>query len=170
MIKGFRFLVLTVLILSACQSNFDTGTNIEAERKPMANDAREKPEAFIDQSLKLMYPNIGPYDLKIEQNHFATDFKIGGNHFKVKFDKNGDWVRSEVGIRFKKRIPEKIRNTVNTSDYADWFLADKTLIESPAKKMYKLEFQKGEEEWDVYFDTQGVVIKKDKEIKKTINR
>lgn len=162
--------LLIALYLFGCNSNFDTSTNIEAEVKPLPNANGEKPEVFIDQNLKLMYPDIGPYELKIERDHIAADFKIGGNHYKVKFDQNGDWIRSEIGIRFKNRIPEKVRNGIRESAYADWFLSDKTLIEKPASKRYKMEFQREEEEWDVYFDVEGKIVRKDKEIKKTINR
>lgn len=170
MVKGNPIFWLITLLLFSCNSNFDTATNIEAAIKPVLNSMDEKPEVFIDKNLKSMYPDIGPYELKIEHDHFATDFKIGGNHYKVKFDENGDWIRSEIKIRFKKRIPEKVRNGMEESEYADWFLADKTLIETPASKRYKLEFQRDEEEWDVYFNVDGEIVRKDKEIKKTINR
>lgn len=170
MVRVDPVIFLVILLLFGCNSNFDTATNIEVEIKPVLNSGGEGPEAFIDQNLKLMYPDIGPYELKIETDHFAADFKIGGNHYKVKFDENGDWVKSEVGIRFRNSVPEKIRKSVEGSEYANWFLSDKTLIETPALRRYKLEFQQGEEEWDVYFNIDGEIVRKDKEIKKTVNR
>lgn len=162
------FLILS-LVLFACNKSYDTSANIEANIKPTLNTNNTDPETFIDRSLKLMYPNIGRYDLKEEDSRYAISFKIGGNHFKVKFDANGDWVNSQIGIRFKNRIPGKIRSSIESSQYSGWFMTDKTLIETPAYKNYKIEFQKGEEEWDVYYDINGEILRKDKEIKKTKN-
>ena len=170
MVSKRLFYFLTIFLLHSCNSNFDTATNIEAKAKPGINQAGENPQTFVDQSLKLMYPDIGSYELKIERDQFAADFKIGGNHYKVKFDEKGEWLKSEIEIRFKNRIPEKIRKGIEASEYANWFLSDKTLIETPVTKRYKMEFQQGEEEWDVYFNIEGEIIKKAKEIKKTINR
>lgn len=166
--QPLNFLIF-VFILSACDSSYDTSASIEVANIPALNVTDEEPESFIDKSLKLMYPNIGKYDLKIEVDEFDTHFKVGGNNFKVKFDNKGNWMLSEVGIRFKNKIPGKIREEIALSEFSSWFLNDKTLIETPISKQYKIEFQQGEEEWDIYYDLEGKIVRRDKEIKKTKN-
>ncbi len=161
--------LLSLVLFPGCNGSFDTDTNIEVVENPGLNTNNVDHEKYIDSSLKSMYPNIGRYEIKIDVNKYNTHFKIGGNKFEVKFDQQGNWIKSEVGIRFKNKIPGVIREQIAVSEFADWFISDKTLIETPNSKRYKIEFQQNEEEWDVYFDVDGNVVRKEKEIKKTIN-
>ncbi len=172
-IPGNMIRILYILLLSTfvigCNSSFDTDANIEAATIPDLNNKQIDQEKYIDASLKLMYPSIGSYEMKIDEDKINTEFKIGGNKFEVKFDSEGNWIKSEVGIRFKNKIPGKIRDGIKSSEFAEWFISDKTLIETPNSKQYKIEFQLDEEEWDIYFDKEGNIVQREKEIKKKIN-
>ncbi|MDN5204841.1 PepSY-like domain-containing protein [Fulvivirgaceae bacterium BMA10] len=169
--RSMRWWILIFIIfqISGCDQSYDLDASIEVSKQPGENTENLDLETFVDKSLKEMYPKIGQYKLKIEDDQCEANFKIGGNDFNVKFGKGGIWKRSEVGIRYENKIPKKIRKAIQSSDLDDWFLVDKTLIETASEKRYKIEFQRGEEEWDIYFSDTGEILQREKQIKKTKN-
>jgi len=167
-----RFIVIQILLLgiiAGCES-FNPDTNIEAAYYPEPVTDTQDKEDYIDEVLKKMYPKIGKYKLKIDKDGYSTKFYMGGNHFTVKFDEGGNWKKSDVVVRYQLTLPPKVKEGIEKLGFDDWYLSDKGLKESADTIIYKMKFAKGEEEWKIWLDRQGNVVKKEKQIKKIKNQ
>ncbi len=165
-IKYLPFGMIAVLVW-ACQS-FNPNTNIETAIKPDKPDDVGDVEEYIVGTVSKMYPNIGKYHLKIVDKGYTFDFLIGGNQFKVRFDPKGNWTRSRVDIRYQSGLPSGLLDTLKDPIFEGWQMATRRMWETPDSTYYKLEFRKKEVEWDLHFDKNGNLLKKQKEIKKLI--
>ena len=167
-----RFIILQLLwlgILAGCES-YNTNTNIETAYYPEIGQSPEDPEEYIDGVLKKMYPKIGKYNLKIKSKSFDVKFYMGGNHFNVKFDRQGNWKKSVVEVRYQLTLPPPVKESITNLGFDNWYLATKALTQTSDSIVYKMSFRKKEEEWDVWLDRQGKVVKKRKQIKKVKNK
>jgi len=158
-------LVVAVLLVS-CQSGSNNSNILEVSVKSV-NSLNLEPESFIDMSLKKMYPDIRKYILEIENGFYETRFKLEGSAFHVRFDNDGNWLRTEVDIKFKHHVNQNVLSAIRSSEYDDWFMKEMDLTETPDSIVYKMEFKKDNIEWDIYYDHKGLVLKKEM---KTIKR
>lgn len=165
-IKYFPIGLIAVLIW-ACQS-LDPNTQIETVLKPVKPGDVGDVEEYISATVTRMYPNIGKYMIKIVDKGYTLDFLIGGNQFNVQFDSVGNWQRSRVEIRYESGLPSGILKALKDPLFQGWKMSTRRMYETPDSTYYKLEFRQKEVEWDLHFDREGNLLKKQKEIKKLI--
>ncbi|WP_028978529.1 PepSY-like domain-containing protein [Sporocytophaga myxococcoides] len=118
----------------------------------------------VSSALTQKYPDLKSGDIKWEKkdNNYKAEFTKDGQDYEVKLDNTGNWVSTEVDLT-EKDLPEKVRNGLNKSDYKSWTVKDVEKKEKPqGKTLYKIEVKQGEQEYDVYFDQEGTLVKKNK--------
>jgi len=54
--------------------------------------------------------------------------------------------------------------------FDNWYLSTKALTQTSDSIVYKMSFRKKEEEWDVWLNRQGKMVRKRKQIKKVKNK
>ncbi len=153
-------ILLLATVLLACNRS-ESENNFEAVNKT-ATTTESDPEKLIDSRLKAMYPRISKYTIESENESYETKFKIDGSELKSVFDGEGKWLRTEVDINFTHNINPKVLAAVDNSEFADWVLKEKDLIETPDSIIYKLEFKKDNVEWDIYYNEEGTVLNREK--------
>jgi len=149
------------MYLLGCGS-FNPNSDIEVAAFPPENINGIDVKDHIKESLKIMYPNIGTYKLENELDGHKALFHLGGSYFKVSFDSKGNWKKSKVDIRFTKSICDNVRTGIRETEFKDWKMIDKELEEKTTKKEYKFAFQKGKDVYELKFDGEGHLIKKEK--------
>lgn len=149
------------IILVACGS-FNPYSNVEIEELPPENVNGIDVKEHIKESLQIMYPNIGKYKLENELDGHKALFHLGGSYFKVSFDSKGNWKKSKVDIRFTKSINEMVREEIRKTEFKDWKIIAKELEEKIDKKEYKFAFQKDKDVYELKFNGDGELIKKEK--------
>jgi len=149
------------LLLIACGS-YDPNSKIEVAAYPDLNAGENDNRIHIDHSLKIMYPNIGKYTLENELDGHKVDFFLGGSSFRVSFDSLGNWKKSKVIIRFTKSINESVKGAIRNSEFKRWQVVKKELSEKPGEIEYEFEFKKGDQVYQVKYDGQGKLLKKER--------
>jgi hypothetical protein len=145
----------------ACGS-FNPNANIEIEEFPPENINGNDVKDHIKKSLKIMYPDIGKYKLENELDGHRVLFHMGGSFFKVSFDSNGNWKKSKVNIRFTKSINDNVRNAIRDTEFKEWKIIYKELEEKADEIEYKFAFQKEQDIYELKFDGNGRLVKKEK--------
>jgi len=163
MLNHYRSVILLIigLYLSGCGS-FNPNSNIEVAKIPPENVNGIDVKDHIRESLQIMYPNIGTYKLENELDGHKALFHMGGSYFKVSFDAKGNWKKSKVDIRFTKSINDKVRDGIKNTEFRHWKIIDKELEEKISEKEYKFAFQKEKDVYELKFDGEGQLIKKEK--------
>lgn len=153
-------LVLSLFMLS-CRS-FNPYSEVEVAEFPAENINGIDVMEHIKESLQTMYPNVGKYKLENELDGHKALFHLGGSYFKVSFNSKGNWKKSKVDIRFTKSINDEVREGIRNTEFKDWKIITKELEEKTDKKEYKFAFQKGKDVYELKFNGEGQLIKKEK--------
>ena len=165
---NFQFFAIALILIVSCQS-YNPNVSVQTAVKPELPDSVEDVEAYLTAIVGEMYPNIGKYRIKIVDKGYQFNFLIGGNEFDVKFNAAGKWKRSKVDIRYQRSLPQPILDVIKDDRLDGWQMVSRRMIETKDSTYYKLEFKKKEVEWDLHFDRNGNLLKKQKEIKKIIS-
>jgi len=157
----YIFIFITGLMMIGCGS-FNPNSNIEVADFPPENINGIDVKEHIRESLEIMYPNIGKYTLENELDGHKALFHMGGSYFKVSFDSNGNWKKSKVDIRFTNSINDNVRDAIKNTEFKDWKIIEKELEEKVDKKEYKFSFQDKKDVYELKFNGDGKLIKKEK--------
>ena len=66
---------------------------------------------------------------------------------------------TETDLLFEQ-LPEAVRNAFSTSEYADWRVEDaEELVRAGLEPVYVLEVEKGQNEYELYYTEDGVLIR-----------
>ena len=149
------------MLMVRCGS-FNPHSNIEVDHMPPENINGIDVKQHIRESLEIMYPNIGKYTLENEFDGHKALFHMGGSYFKVSFDSKGNWKKSKVDIRFTNSINDNVRNAIKNTEFKDWKIIEKELEEKKDKKEYKFSFQKKKDVYQLKFNSEGKLLKKEK--------
>jgi hypothetical protein len=157
----YIFVFVIGLSMVGCGS-FNPNSNIEVVVFPPENINGIDVKEHIRESLEIMYPNIGKYTLENELDGHKALFHMGGSYFKVSFDSNGNWKKSKVDIRFTNSINGNVRDAIKNTEFKDWNIIEKELEEKVDKKEYKFSFQNNKDVYELKFNGDGKLIKKEK--------
>ncbi len=95
-----------------------------------------------------------------EDSNFEANFKAKGKETSVVFDASGAILETEVEIK-KSELPASIMETLK-KDYADAKIEEVAKIDAKGVTTYEVEVEIGEDTFDLIFDTDGNLIKKEK--------
>lgn len=89
----------------------------------------------------------------------VADFHLSGNKAEAWFDNKGNWVMTKTEINFGL-LPEPVRLNLNGGEYKNWKPTDFDKLErSNAATVYVIEVEQGEQEVDLYYTEDGVLLK-----------
>ena len=129
-----------------------------------------------DNNNESIIPQTLPAKLKqyIDENHAGAriiEFEISKNTYieveiieaKVKKELLFDittqaWIQTKWDV---KTLPQSVLNSINDSDYSaakGWKIDDMEQVVSPKGTFYLVEFEKGEQEISLLFDTDGAIV------------
>ncbi|MDR0368404.1 MAG: PepSY-like domain-containing protein [Bacteroidales bacterium] len=74
-------------------------------------------------SLEALYPNAKFVEWEYDDGFLTAEFRNDGMDVKVWFDENGNWLKIETDMPFRK-LPKTVQDAFNNSDYADWRIDD----------------------------------------------
>ena len=92
-------------------------------------------------------------------NHIAT-FNQDNKEKEAWFDVNGVWLMTETDIVYEA-LPAEVKTTFEAlTKYDGWKRDDVDMLERKnMETVYVIEVEKGNEEYDLYFDTKGNLLK-----------
>jgi hypothetical protein len=93
-----------------------------------------------------------------DESIWESEFKLKGTEYSANFRTDGTWVETEYELK-KSELPSSIRDFLN-SDYKEYKIEEIESAETPDSKLIEVIVEKGEEHWELIFDSNGKFLKK----------
>lgn len=121
------------------------------------------PNDAVVASLSSKYPAARNIEWEMEGGYDVADFKDNGVDIEAWFASNGEWVMSKSDISYGV-LPEAVKSSFQSGIYADWQRDDICKLERLGMEtVYVIVVERGEQEVDLYYSSEGVLVKEDKE-------
>lgn len=96
-----------------------------------------------------------------EGNNYEASFKKGGKEMSAVFDGAGTLIETEVGIA-RRELPRAAQDVLE-KEYAGFKIEETAKITTRGVVLYEAEVEKGEQSFELIFDTTGKLLKKEAE-------
>lgn len=117
------------------------------------------PDQTITKAFDEKYPDAGKVEWETKGGYEVAEFHVSGNETEAWFDNKGNWVMTKTEINFGL-LPEAVRKSLKSSEYEDWKSTDFDKLErSNAATVYVIEVEQGEQEFDLYYTEDGILLK-----------
>lgn len=117
------------------------------------------PDQTTTKAFDEKYPNAGKVEWETKGGYEVAEFHVSGNETEAWFDNKGNWVMTKTEINFGL-LPEAVRTSLKDSEYKDWKTTDFDKLERyNAATVYVIEVEQGEQEFDLYYTEDGVLLK-----------
>jgi hypothetical protein len=143
----------------------DQRDNQQDQSRQLNNQDRQQQReipAEVSSALKEKYPNVKSSDINWnkEGENYQAEFINKGLKYQVVIDGSGNWLATETEMT-RSELPDKVKEGLKNSEFSSWDVKEVEKRESPqAKSQYIIEVEKGSQDFDVYFDQNGKVLKK----------
>lgn len=123
------------------------------------DDNNYLPDQTITKAFDEKYPDAGKVEWETKGGYEVAEFHVSGNETEAWFDNKGNWVMTKTEINFGL-LPEAVRKSLNSGEYKDWKPTDFDKLErSNAATVYVIEVEQGEQEFDLYYTEDGILLK-----------
>ena len=123
------------------------------------DDNNYLPDQTVTKAFDEKYPGVGKVEWETKSGYEVADFHLSGNKAEAWFDNKGNWVMTKTEINFGL-LPEPVRLNLNGGEYKNWKPTDFDKLErSNAATVYVIEVEQGEQEVDLYYTEDGVLLK-----------
>ena len=123
------------------------------------DDNNYLPDQTITKAFDEKYPDAGKVEWETKGGYEVAEFHVSGNEMEAWFDNKGNWVMTKTEINFGL-LPEAVRKSLKGSEYKDWKSTDFDKLErSNAATVYVIEVEQGEQEFDLYYTEDGILLK-----------
>lgn len=126
------------------------------------DDNNYTPDQTITKAFDTKYPNAGRVEWETKNGYEVADFRFEGNETEAWFDNTGKWLMTKTEINYGQ-LPEPVRTSLEQSEYSGWKRSDidkvERLVGSTTTTVYVIEVEQGNQEVDLYYTPDGVLIK-----------
>lgn len=110
-------------------------------------------------SFESKYPSADRVSWERKGGYYVAEFALNNKEANAWLDEQGVWYMTETDLRYDD-LPQAIKTAFTASEYGDWRVDDVDMIERPDREtMYVLEVEKGNQEYDLYYSEEGILIK-----------
>ena len=125
--------------------------------------AQEHSEKEVPAAVKTAFSQKFPAAKKVRWDmesatEWEAEFKQEGNEYSANFLTDGTWQETEHEIKTTE-IPESIKQIL-AQDFAGFKIEEAEISEKSDASVYEVAVEKGEEEWELVFDTNGKLLEK----------
>ncbi len=140
-----------VMVCALCGLFFMSCDNDDDDIK-LTNDA-------VKSTFDSKYPSATKVSWEMKGGYYVADFNFNKKEASSWLDQQGVWLMTETDSRYED-LPEVIKNAFKASEYGEWHVDDIDMLERPdMETMYILEVEKGNQEYDLYYSPEGILIK-----------
>lgn len=124
------------------------------------DDKRYTPDSAITKAFAEKYPDAQRISWENKHGYEVAEFYLDKYDTEAWFDNQGKWILTETEIPLSI-LPAAIRDDIAAGPYAQWVVKNEVdKIERPdTPTLYIVEVEKGEQEMDLYYMENGVLIK-----------
>lgn len=117
----------------------------------------EVPQALTEKFQK-EYPNGNDVEWEKEMDIYKVEFEIDRQDYEIWYAVSGEMVKMEKDLN-SSELPAAVSNAIKTN-YKDFRIDDCEEQQIDGKTSYKVELEKGSEDFDVRYDKAGKVLDK----------
>lgn len=143
--------LFTMIAATVCGMSFvscDDDDNINVSNLPGA----------IQKEFSTKYPNAQIEEWEQKNGYSVVDFRWDGFEAEAWFGANG-WVMTETDIPYQA-LPEAVKTSFEASRYANWKIEDIDKVERiHTETIYVIEVESGDADFDLYYSSNGILIK-----------
>ena len=115
----------------------------------------------VKKALQSKSPNAENGKWEMEGGNYEVNYKAKGESISMQFSPTGKWLETET--KLTGTIPALVTLTIN-KDYKGFKMGAPEKIETSDRgTLYEVVLKKDKESWEVLFNADGKVLKKDKE-------
>ena len=125
------------------------------------NQKDEKIPAAAKTGFAAKFPSAKKAKWSVEKpGEFEAEFKLNGEEASALFDSNGNLLETEVEIE-ESELPQAVKATI-AKDFAGFELDEiEKATDAKGIVFYEMEAEKGKEEFEISFDANGKLLKKE---------
>lgn len=117
------------------------------------------PPAEVQKSFDLKFPHATAVKWDKENAHeYEASFSWKNEKYSANFSDKGEWLETESATSFNL-LPEKVQNTFNASHKGTMVKAAAKIEPSKGAIKYEVEFKQGIKTVEVFYDSDGAIIK-----------
>ena len=122
-------------------------------------DDNIKVDTAIDNAFRQQYPDATRVEWEKKQGYYVADFRLNNTDAEAWYDRQGAWRMTERDVRYEQ-LPATVKTAFEAGEYSAWRIDDIDMLERPdAETVYIIEVEQGKVEYDLYYSTDGVLIK-----------
>ena len=123
------------------------------------DDLRRPGNQTVENSFTEKYAGATAIDWEKKGDYWVVDFRKDNKKMEAWFGNDGEWYLTETDISFDA-LPEPVKTAFLASEYQSWRIDDIDMIErKDMETVYVLEVEKGNEEYDLYYSSDGTLLK-----------
>lgn len=125
------------------------------------DDDDNKIDDIVKNTLATMFPDAKNVKWEDNKGLKVAEFMYEGFEKEVWFNVLGQWLMTKTELDKLENTPEAVQTAHKAGKYADWKIddVDKLEREEPKATYYVIEVEKGKEEIDLYYLTDGTLVK-----------
>ena len=113
----------------------------------------------IEKAFQTRYPSANRVEWEKKAGYYVAEFWNNNAETEAWFSGDAVWHMTETDVRYDD-LPLAVRDGFMASDYADWRIDDIDMLEcAGVETVYIIEVEQGNREYDLYFSTEGVLVK-----------
>jgi len=93
-----------------------------------------------------------------DETTWESEFKLNGTEYSANFLNDGTWVETEYELK-KSELPSSILELLS-SEYKGYKIEEIEVAETLDSKLFEVILEKGEEHWELIFDSNWMFIEK----------
>lgn len=142
------FTMIAATVCSTCFVSCDNDDSIKVSNLPVE----------IQKEFSTKYPNALIEEWEQKNGYSVVDFRWDGFEAEAWFGANG-WVMTETDIPYQA-LPEAVKTSFEASRYANWKIEDIDKVERiHTETIYVIEVESGDADFDLYYSSNGILIK-----------
>ncbi|MDP4271730.1 MAG: PepSY-like domain-containing protein [Bacteroidota bacterium] len=151
------------LMLIIALSTFAVATNAQKSEKESKKQVNV-PET-VKKSFAAAFPKVVKVKWSIEKpGEYEAEFIDGKIESSALYDAKGKWLATETEIA-QAQLPQAVKTSL-AKEFAGFKINEVEQVESQAGISYEMEAKKGKTEYELVFDANGKLLKKETETEK----
>jgi hypothetical protein len=122
-------------------------------------DAKDVPKAVME-NFKKMFPKATVEEWDKFDTFYEVVFQLEGVEKEALYTPTGEWMITEHIVKFSQ-LPKAIQDAFAASEFKDWKVRSCAEVDmKDVQQAYGIDVTKGKEEYALYFDATGKLVKK----------
>lgn len=146
--KLFTICTFSLLLLAA---------DVNAQKRALSELPRQ-----VSQSFNYKYKQVQVSNWELEEDFYVIEFTKDNQHYEASFNLAGVWTRTEKRIKFDA-MPAAVTSSFKKGEFGKLKVSEAnevTFAGFEDKPLYLLEVAGNTEDYDLYYDKEGMLIMK----------